>query len=135
MCDFVVNTVLIKHPREQWWPGTDPVHWKDNVIISTKYSSLAALELVIVTISNAAGDDLSVLVYIHTHNTPIHTYTHMYTHFTGITSNITILVIIIIIIIINMNFIIIAIMTIIDFVVNCLPIYHRSVHWQFLHSM
>ena len=97
MCDFVVSTVLLGHPQEQRWPGAGPVHWHENVVIPTKFSSLAVLEVVILTISNEDSDDnvIKMKTYMYTQHTHTHIHTHIYT---SITSTITIPVIIIIII-------------------------------------
>ena len=35
---------------------TDSLHWNENIVISMKFSSLAALEVVILTTSTAASD-------------------------------------------------------------------------------
>ena len=52
ICDFVVSTVLLGHPQEQWWLDVDPLHWHENVVIPTKLFSLAVLKFVILTICN-----------------------------------------------------------------------------------
>ena len=57
MCDFVASTVLLGHPQGQWWLGSGPVHWHENVAILTKFSPLAVLKVVILSISKEASDD------------------------------------------------------------------------------
>ena len=47
--------VLMENPLHS--TGYSPIHWNENVVILTKFSSLAALEVVILTTFSAASDE------------------------------------------------------------------------------
>ena len=54
-CLGFCDKCLLKWCSIRYW--SNPIHWNKNVVILTKFSSLAALEVVILTTSSAASDE------------------------------------------------------------------------------